>query len=150
MTWEENIKAIRELWPDAVWNDTLRSLFMKELEPLQQDALADAIRLVKKTYTSQQPEVKWVLQAYSEVQNAKRLAERKPLQPAPKHVIADTDETQEQRLFREWASVIESASKAELGSFNEPIVAAMESARLSAKTAFILLSQIRKRLDNAA
>ena len=150
MTWEENIKAIRELWPDAVWNDTLRSLFMKELEPLQQGAVAEAIRLVKKTYTSQQPEVKWVLQAYSEVQNAKRLAERKPLQAAPKHVIADTDETQEQRLFREWASVIESASKAELGSFNEPIGAAMESARLSAKTAFILLSQIRKRLDNAA
>lgn len=150
MTWEENVKAIRELWPDAVWNDTLRSLFMKELEPLQQDALADAIRLVKKTYTSQQPEVKWVLQAYSEVQNAKRLAARKPAPPAQKHVIPDTDETQEQRLFREWSSVIETASTAEVGLFQEQIVAAMESARLSAKTAFILLSQIRKRLDNAA
>lgn len=149
MTWEENGRAIRQLWPDAVWNDALRSLFMKELEPLDQTALADAIRQVKKTYTSQQPEVKWVLEAYAQVQNANRLAAKKPLPPPQKHVIPDVDEANEQRLFREWASVIDEADADALDSFEPKIMASMESAKISAKTAFLLLGRIRGRIANA-
>lgn len=150
MDWQANAQAIRELWPEAAWNDALRSMFMQELEPLDQAALSEAIRLVRKSYTSQQPEVKWILTAYAEVQNARRLAAKKPTPPVERCVIADTDETQEQRLFREWMSVIDSAAAHELNGFGDKIIKAMDSARLSAKTAYLLLATVNKRMESAA
>lgn len=62
-----NIKLATALWPNASWTDELKALWRERLEGLNQDIVADAIKLVKPMFSSHQPELKWVLQKCSEL-----------------------------------------------------------------------------------
>lgn len=62
-----NLKLAVALWPNAQWTDELRALWRERLEGLNQDIVADAIKLVKPAFSSHQPELKWVLTKCSEL-----------------------------------------------------------------------------------
>ena len=62
-----NLKLAVALWPNAQWTDELRALWRERLEGLNQDIVADAIKLVKPQFSSHQPELKWVLTKCSEL-----------------------------------------------------------------------------------
>lgn len=62
-----NLRLAMGLWPNASWTDELKALWRDRLEGLNQDIVADAIRLVKPQFSSHQPELKWVLTKCSEL-----------------------------------------------------------------------------------
>jgi hypothetical protein len=55
------------LWPNATWTDQLQDLWRDRLGGLNQDIVADAIKLVKPQFSSHQPELKWVLTKAAEL-----------------------------------------------------------------------------------
>ena len=62
-----NLRLAMALWPNAQWTDELRALWRERLEGLNQDIVADAIKLVKPQFSSHQPELKWVLTKCAEL-----------------------------------------------------------------------------------
>lgn len=139
MDWTESAKTIRELWPDAIWNDTLRDVWRKALESLDQEGVHEALVSVKKTYASQQPEIKWVLQCYSTIQNERRLNRYTPIPRGEKHLIQTPDEKSEQSLFQEWRAAIDGLVLDEAETIKTQIITQMESGKLSSPTAYKLL-----------
>lgn len=150
MDWPTNAKAIRELWPDAIWNDTLREVWRSELEPLEQDALRDALVMVKKTYASQQPEIKWVLGCYSTVQSDRRVQRYKPAARGEKHLIETPDEKAERELFQQWRTAIESLRVDEADTIKEQIMSHMIAGRLSSPTTYTLLMAVNEKCGKDA
>ena len=62
-----NLRLAMALWPNASWTDELKALWRERLEGLNQDIVADAIKLVKPQFSSHQPELKWVLSKCAEL-----------------------------------------------------------------------------------
>lgn len=145
MDWETNAKAIRELWPEAVWNETLRDVWRKELEMLDQSALADALVVVKKNFGGLQPELKWVLGAYSTVQSERRVKNYRPIPRGEKHPIETPEESDERRLFQDWQSAISAMSVDEKEKLSGMVISSMDAGKLSARTTYILLGEIRSK-----
>lgn len=58
---ESNMELAMALWPNASWTEQLQDLWIDRLKGLNQDIVAEAIRLVKPAYASHQPELKWIL-----------------------------------------------------------------------------------------
>lgn len=54
-------KLIRELWPEAVWNDSLIALWKTELGKYPEARVIHAIGLAKRQKPWKQPEISWVL-----------------------------------------------------------------------------------------
>jgi len=68
ITWEENEKVIRDLWPTAMYPEHLKDLVKRQLSKLNQQWLREAIEEVKCKFASHQPELKWWLVEYEKVE----------------------------------------------------------------------------------
>lgn len=64
MTWDENRKAIRELWPNATIEPALANLFIDRLSGLDQTILAEALREARIQSRYPTPELREILEAY--------------------------------------------------------------------------------------
>jgi hypothetical protein len=63
----KNMALAMALWPNATWTEQLQDLWRERLVGLNQDIVADAIKLVKPQFSSHQPELKWVLSKCAEL-----------------------------------------------------------------------------------
>lgn len=76
MDWETNRQTIRALWPAAQFNEAERGIFREELEKLDQQLLASAIKEVKKKFWAEQPQLKWFVDEYATASEAARQAKK--------------------------------------------------------------------------
>jgi hypothetical protein len=121
-TWEQNRDAINGLWPMAVWTPEEADLWRADLHGLEQGALFDAIRAVKRSRESLYPQLAWVHAAYREImaarRAARRAAERGPGAGAPAYSTPrmQLDPARERRARAELESLLEKTEPAALGA----------------------------------
>jgi hypothetical protein len=76
MNWNLNEIRIRQLWATADWgNETneLRKIFKSTLSRLNQVYLYDAITTTKEKYSSEMPQLAWIMKEYSAIEEARRI-----------------------------------------------------------------------------
>ena len=119
-TWQQNSDAINGLWPQCQWTDEEIDLWRSDLSGLDQDALFEAIREVKRSKESLYPQLAWVHAAYREIMAARRAtrraAERGPGAGAPAYSTPRMrpDPARERRARAELESLLEKTESAGL------------------------------------
>jgi len=63
-SWEENRKAINQLWKHCEWEEEERAVWADRLSHLDQDLVYRSLRHVYATRDSAYPKLAWVLEAY--------------------------------------------------------------------------------------
>ena len=106
-TWDENRETINDLWPLIELREEERKLWHDDLSPLDQDALFEAIREVKRSRDSIYPQLSWIHAAYRELR-AKARASRPPLAgpPAFSGDRLDIDPDVDRRVRRELEALV--------------------------------------------
>ena len=110
-TWEDNKRAINQLWPQCIWTDEERSLWHDDLLGLDQPTLYDAIRNVKRNNDSLYPQLKWIREEYRHLHRLRTvLSTRKT---AEQRVVVDIDKEQNERMREELKVLVELATPAD-------------------------------------
>ena len=63
-----------DYWPDADMPDSVRQLWTRKLKNLNMNDLYDALDEVRVKYSSKTPQLKWVMEAYFEINGRRRTA----------------------------------------------------------------------------
>lgn len=66
VTYWRNVARLKALWPHGMFPQDWLDLFKEDFERLNQPFLADAMKEVKRRYSSHQPEIRWFHEAYRE------------------------------------------------------------------------------------
>lgn len=144
-TWDENRETINGLWPMAQFTAEEADLWRSDLEPLNQDALFEAIRQVKRSRDSVYPQLAWVHDAYRQLRAAQRVAERmhEERQPAysGERLVIDAEDSR--RLRAQFEADIGAAATIEaLDQIAASIAASLE--RMEAVAAVVLCGKVRE------
>ena len=75
-SWQNNLKTLNGLWPDANWTPEESDLYREQLQPLNQGWLESAVKAVRIEYSAKKPALKWLLQEYEKVKDGETLHER--------------------------------------------------------------------------
>ena len=145
-TWDENRELINGLWPMAQFTAEEADLWRADLHGLDQAALFEAIRQVKRSRDSVYPQLAWVHEAYREIR-AKARADRPPV-PGPPAFAGDRltiDPVRERTLRRELEHAIERAAAEELDAVVDRITEQIDN--LEARSAIALMARVRERRD---
>jgi hypothetical protein len=89
-TWEDNKRAINQLWPRAEFTDEERRLWHDDLSGLNQDVLYDAIRNVKRANDTLYPQLKWFRDEYRNLERLRRFADQTKVKGSdePKQLVS--------------------------------------------------------------
>jgi len=120
-TWDENKTAINQLWPAAQFTDEERKLWHDDLASLDQAVLYDAIRNAKRTHESVWPQIKWVLDAYHELNNARRRASKQVVSKMEKLQL-DIDDTEDSRYARDFVSLIDQSAPSDFSAIEAHVL----------------------------
>lgn len=145
-TWDDNRELINGLWPMAQFTAEEADLWRADLHALDQEALFEAIRQVKRSRDSVYPQLAWVHEAYREIR-AKARAARPPL-PGPPAFAGDRltiDPVRERQLRRELEHAIDRAGGDELDAVVDRINGEIDN--LEARSAIALMARVRQRRD---
>ena len=110
-TWDDNRAAINQLWPVMQFTEEEKKLWCDDLSSLDQDTLYDAIRNVKRNKDSLYPQLKWVLDAFRELDHAKRQAikQKRPPQTEDLPPPIVINEAESARYAKDFVAVIDAA-----------------------------------------
>ena len=135
-TWEENRSALNQLWPTWKVTEEERRLWNDDLSGLDQTVLYDAIRNVKRTHDAPWPQLKWVLDAFRDLDAARKQITRTYVKAEPKLTI-EVDEANDRKLVEDFRAYIEAATPSEHGEIQEMILDKLP--QMHARSAFMLL-----------
>ena len=144
-TWDDNRTAINELWPVAQFTNEEKRLWHDDLSPLDQDILYDAIRNAKRSHDSVYPQLKWILDAYRELNNLRRAALRltDKREPKTKWHITDEQDAEARNSLIEW---VDRADPADYREIYDAIFADGTFEQLKSTTALRIICYARRRL----
>ena len=142
-TWEDNKTSINQLWPTCSFTDEEKRLWHDDLSAMDQDVLYDAIRNVKRSRDTQWPQLKWMLDAYRDLFNAKRQATKRPAVTEPRCGV-DVDEDENGRLANDFVAYIDSASPSECPDIIDMVLDKLP--KMHSKTALRVINYAKKRL----
>jgi len=108
-TWDENRSVINQLWPTYTFTDEERRLWHDDLSGKDQAVLYDAIRNAKRSHETPWPQVKWIHDAYRELDLARRAVTRQQRAKEPKLDLRIV-ESEDRRLADEFIAMIDLAS----------------------------------------
>lgn len=145
-TWDANRELINGLWPMAQFTAEEADLWRADLHGLDQAALFEAIRQVKRSRDSVYPQLAWVHEAYREIR-AKARAARPPVLGPPAFAgdRLSIDPVRERQLRRELERAIDLAGGDELDAVVERINGEIDN--LEARSAIALMTRVRQRRD---
>lgn len=145
-TWDENRELINGLWPMAQFTAEEADLWRSDLHAVDQDALFEAIRQVKRSRDSVYPQLAWVHEAYREIR-AKARAARPPVAGPPAFAgnRLSIDPVRERELRRELEHAVDRAKGAELDAVCDRITAEIDN--LEAKSVIGLMARVRQRRE---
>ena len=145
-TWDANRELINGLWPMAQFTAEEADLWRADLHGLDQAALFEAIRQVKRTRDSIYPQLAWVHEAYREIR-AKARAARPPVAGPPAFAgdRLTIDPVRERQLRRELEHAIETAGDGELDAVVDRITREIDN--LEARSTITLMARVRERRD---
>lgn len=143
-TWEDNRNAINQLWPMVQFTDEEKRLWSEDLSRLDQVALYDALRNVKRTRDSLYPQLPWVLAEYRDMMRVKKATERRPA--SERHVPVVIDKATDEQMGRDLRAVVEMATGETFQETVDMIADAAARLRIEMHTAYKLVRYLLKRL----
>jgi hypothetical protein len=143
-TWDQNKAAMNQLWPQCQWSDEERRLLNDDLGGLDQDTLYDALRNVKRTRDTLYPQLPWILQAYRELNAAKRSALKSTPGKVEPKLRLDISEDEDKRLATEFVALVESSQPSDFEMVETMVLDKLP--KMHSATAFKVLMYARKRL----
>ena len=144
-TWDDNRSVINELWPVAQFTGEEKRLWHDDLSPLDQDILYDAIRNAKRSHDSVYPQLKWILDAYRELNNLRRAALRLT-EPREKKTKWDIDDAHDREARNEMMEWVDRADPREYRDIFDAVFAQGTFERLHSITALRIISYAKHRL----
>ena len=145
-TWDENRSAINQLWPVMQFTDEEKRLWHDDLCSKDQDTLYDAIRNVKRNKDSQYPQLKWVLDAYRDLEHAKRQTTKRHQYSEPEEAPCRVfiNKAESLRYTQEFVAYIDAAEPRDFDEVKNRILDKLP--KLESISAMRLLNYARKRL----
>lgn len=147
-TWEENRRAISELWPLMEWTGEEKKLWVDDLSVLDQTLLYDAIRNVKRTRETNYPQLVWIRDEYRTLNRLSQAAARngKPVEPRELQKVAASDD---QRYRDELMEVIRMASPSDFEMIRDLIAGKAAEVKIEMATALRLINFLLQRTGRA-
>lgn len=142
-TWDDNRTVINQLWPTYTFTDEERRLWHDDLSGKDQAVLYDAIRNAKRSHETPWPQVKWIHDAYRELDIARRAVTRQQRPKEPKLDLRIVD-SEDRRLADEFIAMIDLASPSDFEQIEHHVLDKLP--KMHAATAIRLLFYARKRL----
>jgi hypothetical protein len=142
-TWEENKTAINQLWPTVQFTDEEKRLWHEDLSSLDQDVLYDAIRNAKRTHDNPWPQLKWVLECYRDLRQARKSATARQVDRGEK-LDLQIDSNESEHLANDFAALIDMSLPADFEHVQERVLEKCNS--MEAVSAIRVLKYARKRL----
>ena len=107
-TWDDNKRAINQLWPKAEFTDEERRLWNDDLSGLNQDVLYDAIRNVKRANDTLYPQLKWFRDEYRHLERLRRFADGRQVKGSdqPREIV-DIDPAVDAKMAADLRDVID-------------------------------------------
>jgi len=143
VTWDDNRRAINELWPRFAPMPAERALWHADLAPLDQPTLRDALHNVKRARSYDVPALAWVLDEYRTLDRARRSATR-PARPVERKLDLRIDPDVDARHAAEFTAYIDLATPGDFVTVESRILDALPG--MSSVTALRLLAYARRRL----
>lgn len=143
-TWEENKRAINELWSQCQWTEEERRLMHDDLGGLDQVVLYDAIRNVKRSHDSLYPQLKWFLEEHRSLARIRKLASARPAAEKRETVVIDSE--LDTRIRDELTAVVEMATPETFEETRDLIADKASKLQIELATAFRLCMYLLKRL----
>jgi hypothetical protein len=142
-TWEDNKLAINELWPAYVFTGEERKLWTDDLSHLDQAMLYDAIRNAKRSHETPFPQIKWLTDAYRELNRLRKGAThfKDPQHPRLK---VDVKDDENRRLVDDFYAVIDDAVPSDWPQIETSILDKL--GKMHAGSALKCLNYARERL----
>lgn len=144
-TWDENRTAINELWPVAQFTNEEKRLWHDDLSGLDQDMLYDAIRNAKRNHDAVYPQLKWILDAYRELNSMRRAALRLT-QPREQKTEWNIDSEQDRQTRNEMIEWVDRASPDEYDAIYSAVFETETFKRLHSSTAMRIVTYAKQRL----
>lgn len=142
-TWEDNKAAINQLWPTCSFTDEEKRLWHDDLSGLDQGVLYDAIRNVKRSRDTQWPQLKWMLDAYRELAQAKRQATSRRV-PAETKCGVPVDDSENSRLADDFIAYIDTATPSDFTTLQDMVLDKLP--KMHSNTALRVITYAKKRL----
>lgn len=145
-TWDDNRRAINQLWPLMEFTEEEKRLWHDDLSGLDQAVLYDAIRNVKRGNDTNYPQLKWVREEYRAVMRLRKAAERPAVQNAERHKPVVIDPAIDARMREELMFVVENATVADYKPTVDLICNKAHDLKIELGTATALCRYLRDRL----
>lgn len=144
-TWDENRAAINQLWPIVQFTEEEKRLWCDDLSGLDQDMLYDAIRNAKRNHDAVYPQLKWILDAYRDLNSMRRAALRlnRPLEPKTPCEIDHKYDRETRNEMIEW---IDRAEPSEYDAIYSALFEMDTFRRLSCATTLRIITYANQRL----
>lgn len=147
-TWDDNRRAINQLWPMMEFTEEEKRLWHDDLSGLDQGVLYDAIRNVKRNNDTHYPQIKWVRDEYRTLSRLANVASKRPA-PSEQYEKPKYDDELDRKIGDELRCVVESATAADYCPTISLIAEKAAVATIRMPTAFRLVSYLNERLGFA-
>lgn len=147
-TWDENRRAISELWPLMEWTAEEKKLWIDDLSVLDQSLLYDAIRNVKRNNDTNYPQLKWIREEYRTLSRLSQAAVRSGKPPEPRE-LQKVDAADDERYRAELMEVIRMASPADFEMIRDLISDKAAQVKIEMATALRLINFLLQRTGRA-
>ncbi len=147
-TWDDNRKAITELWPLMQWTAEEKKLWVEDLSVLDQVLLYDAIRNVKRTRDTNYPQLVWIREEYRTLERLHKAAIKtsKPVEPRE---LQKVDAADDERYRDELMEVIRMASPSDFEMIRDLISDKAAQVKIEMATALRLINFLLQRTGRA-
>lgn len=147
-TWEENRRAISELWPLMEWSAEEKKLWIDDLSVLDQSLLYDAIRNVKRTRDTNYPQLVWIRDEYRTLDRLAKSASRTS-KPAEPRELQKVDPSEDQRYRDELMELIRMATPSDFETIRDLIADKAAKVKIEMATALRLVNFLLQRTGRA-
>lgn len=148
-TWDDNRRAINELWPLNELTGEQRKLWTEDLSGLDQSVLYDAIRNVRRNNDSNYPQLKWIRDEYRVLKRLVDFRSAKSLRNDEPRVVVDIDDASDARMRDELLVVIDIATPSQFEETRDLIADKAACLQIKMATAFRLVTYMLNRLGLA-
>lgn len=146
-TWNDNAKAINQLWQTFQPSDELRVLFRDTFQKLDQDVLYIAIRNARADNDGPWPQIRWITSAYAEEQSKRRRASRPAaVEHREPTKFAVPDKSAEQTLLDHMRQYIASCREDQFREIESRILDKLSAGALSMTGAYGVLMDLRRKV----
>lgn len=141
-TWDENKALINGLWPQHEFTPEEGELFRGDLGSLDQEMLADAIRNTKRNHDTAWIHLKWLLDEYRQLKQAKARAVHTVDRGEKLNLHVDADYSQ--KLASQFMALIDISSREDFDSIEAKVLDGLP--KMFSRTAVRVLIYARARL----